>query len=548
MTRIGTLWRTARHLRATQIIGRVKFRLWRPGIDSAPAPGLRRCKAAWTKSPERAASVTAPWVLKLLNDERDLNAVGWDDPSLAKLWRYNLHYFDDLNAAQNECRTPFHHQLIQRWIAENPPVAGSGWEPYPTSLRIVNWIKWFLRETPREEYLNSLAVQVRWLEGRLEFHLLGNHLFANAKALMFAGLFFEGKESQRWLDRGTQIVEHELQEQILPDGGQFERTPMYQALALEDLLDLVNVCEVFVASPKYQALCADWRRVGRRMLRWLRCMTHPDGAYSHFNDCAQGLAPTMHELERYAHELGVTSPPLEREAVTRLQESGYVRMSRGACTILFDAAEVGPDYLPGHAHADTLSLELSLGKRRILVNGGTSCYGLGEQRMFERGTPAHNTVTVDSRNSSEVWSGFRVGRRARPFGYMQAGWRVCCSHDGYRFLAGRPDHQRCIELLDRELLVADRISAAELSAIARYNLMPGLRWRLLGSEAWEIVDADLVIATVAVERGRGSIRPAAYSPEFGVVQATECLEVELIDGECATRWIWTNDAYPVSDR
>ena len=70
---------------------------------------------------------------------------------------------------------------------------------------------------------------------------------------------------------------------------------------------------------------------------------------------------------------------------------------------MLDVGPIGPDYLPGHAHADTLSFELSLHGRRVLVNSGTSVYGIGAERLRQRGTAAHNTLTVDGADSSEVW-------------------------------------------------------------------------------------------------------------------------------------------------
>ena len=54
---------------------------------------------------------------------------------------------------------------------------------------------------------------------KIEWHILGNHLFANAKALVFAGLFFQGKEANAWLVKGSRILSNEVPEQILPDGG-----------------------------------------------------------------------------------------------------------------------------------------------------------------------------------------------------------------------------------------------------------------------------------------------------------------------------------------
>ena len=123
------------------------------------------------------------------------SAGDWNRADWPKLWLYNLHYFDDLVADGAEGRADWHRALISRWIAENLPAAGNGWEPYPISLRLVNWCKWLLAgNEPVEGMLDSMAVQARYLSKRLERHLLGNHLWANLKALIFVGTFFEGRD------------------------------------------------------------------------------------------------------------------------------------------------------------------------------------------------------------------------------------------------------------------------------------------------------------------------------------------------------------------
>ena len=118
-------------------------------------------------------------------------------------------------------------------------------------------------------------MQVRWLAQRLEWHLLGNHLFANAKALVFAGLLFDGAEADRWLTKGLSIVHRELPEQVLPDGGNFELSPMYHSIILEDLLDLINVARAY-PDPTMAASVDRWRETAGRMLSWLSALCHPD--------------------------------------------------------------------------------------------------------------------------------------------------------------------------------------------------------------------------------------------------------------------------------
>ena len=219
--KVSRWFHTVRHLRPVQIYGRVWFRLYRPSIDLSTTPAVRPMSGVWKLPASRKQSLLYPWVFRFLNEERALVAPkDWDDPAVDNLWRYNLHYFDDLNAEGAQSRTGWHKSLLARWILENNPAKGTGWEPYPTSLRIVNWIKWALAGNAMpEECLHSLMVQARWLSRRLEIHLLGNHLFSNAKALVFAGLFFSGTEADKWLDTGLRILAREIPEQILCDGG-----------------------------------------------------------------------------------------------------------------------------------------------------------------------------------------------------------------------------------------------------------------------------------------------------------------------------------------
>jgi len=344
MSKLGTLWRTVRHLRPVQVMGRARLHLWhRPRVDNRPAPPLRAAAGHWVACACREASQLGPDRFRFLSAEHSLTDVGWDNPAVARLWRYNLHYFDDLNASSAAQRAGWHRALMQRWLTENPPPAGTAWEPYPVSLRIVNWIKWFMSgATPEPTWLHSLAVQARWLSQHLEWHLLGNHLFANAKALVFAGLYFDGTEAQQWLQTGLRILQREIPEQILADGGHFERSPMYHALALEDLLDLLNLVQSrTLAGTPAASLATALREHSERMLRWLRCLSHPDGTVGLFNDAAHGIAPDNTELEAYAARLGLAANAVE-DGVLPLQPSGYVRVTRGAVCALLDCAPIGP--------------------------------------------------------------------------------------------------------------------------------------------------------------------------------------------------------------
>jgi len=370
-------------------------------------------------------------------------------------------------------------------------------------------------------------VQARHLAPRVEWHLLGNHVLANAKALVFAGCFFEGAEAEAWLNKGLAILREQLAEQVLADGGNFERSPMYHAIVLEDVLDLINLSRCFpgaVPADRTQALCD----AAARMLGWARVMTHPDGGIAFFNDAAFGIAPELAELERYAQRLGFAAPGESESGMTRLAQSGYVRLAQGPFTLLFDAAPVGPDYLPGHAHADTLSFELSYGLQRVICNSGTSRYGRSEIRHWERSTAAHNTVGIDGENSSEVWDGFRVARRAYPLGLKcgQEGdaLRVTCAHDGYTRLRGRPVHRRTLEISGSVLRWTDELEGAGAHrVVGRIPLHPSVRAVLVSASVWKLSlpsGENLLLSATGAALGE---EPGRYSPEFGMTQQRQVL-------------------------
>lgn len=534
---------TLRHLRPVQIYGRLWHRLNPTKPDLRAAPALRPAAGRWVPAATRVPSMLDGETFRFLNHVGHVRTpADWNDPAQEKLWLYNLHYFDDLNAEGAEDRLPWHRALIARWVTENPPGFGNGWEPYPTSLRVVNGIKWALAGNELEpSWVHSLAIQARWLRRHIEWHLLGNHLFANAKALVFAGLFFDGAEAAEWLAQGLKILRRELPEQVLADGGHFELSPMYHAIILEDVLDLINAAGARPGQVP-EAEVTRWREAVSRMLPWLEGMTLPDGGIAFFNDAALGIAPDYATIAAYARRLGIEpASGWSGGLVRHFADSGYVRLEHRDAVALLDVARIGPDYLPGHAHADTLSFELSLFGQRVVVNAGTSRYGLGPERLRQRGTAAHSTVEVDGVDSSEVWGGFRVARRAYPFDLEilegDDATTVTCAHGGYRRLPKRPIHRRRWHLHQHSLQISDSIVGDCQKAVARYYLHPAVQ--VTGDDkAGELLLPDGRTVRWKVDGGTARLVSASWHPEFGVSIQSRLIEVSLDEREAHLEFFW----------
>lgn len=540
MASLSRYFHTLRYLRPRQVVWQVWRRLRRPRPNLAPPPAFDATAANWTSPARREPSLSGSATMVFLGKTADLDELGWSGPGAEPLWRYNQHYFDDLAAHEAMARTAWHRELIGRWLAENPPGSRPGWEPYPSSLRLTNWSKWLLSgHEPVDGMIASMAVQARFLASDLEYHILGNHLLANAKALAFVGAMFEGGEADRWLTTGLRILQRELPEQVLGDGGNFERSTMYHALGFEDLLDLINLAEAKPGRIEGR-IAAGWREIAAGMRYWLDTMCHPDGEIAQFNDAAIGIAPSPAELARYANALAVDSlpaPGVERldGRVVWLRESGYVRADADEAVLFCDVAPLGPDYLPAHGHADTLSFELSIAGRRVIVNGGTSRYGVGPERVAERGTQAHSTVTIAGVDSSEVWGGFRVARRAHPFDISirttKGGIMIAASHDGYKHLDGAPVHRRQWLLSARSLEIVDDVAPAQ-PAVARFIAHPEVDVGTVGAGAFRLGAAQLSAVDGV------SLVKASHSARFSEKRSTTAVCVVLERGHSRVTLAW----------
>jgi len=356
--------RTATH---RQLRGRALAPLRRRRFPSRPRPAFRapaELLALWR------SAVFAPTPLAGEGRER--------------LRSFHAHYGEDVLVAAREGDATTALDAARSWISGNPPVPGDAWHPYPTSTRAANWIA-ATALTPHlaeDDVLESLWRQLLHLAENVEEDILGNHLIRNARALILGGLAFGDPELVR---RGREIVHREVAEQILPDGGHYERSPVYHLVVLRDLL------EIHALAPA--AVPAD---VLDRMRRFASALARPDGAPALFNDGGLDLAPAP-ELSRVGDGLAV------------FPDTGYAVLRRGPLWLAFDCGAPAPAFLPAHAHADALSFQLWWDGAPVVVDPGTYTYEAGAERDWFRGTEAHSTVAVDGLDQFRLWGAFRSG-------------------------------------------------------------------------------------------------------------------------------------------
>lgn len=491
-----------------------------------------------------------------LNQTLELKKVDWNARYISHLWNYQLHYFGfsvwcvrDFLERGDEHAMRRCQELIEDWIETARIGHSDGWDAYPISLRVVNWIYAYALvagryDDPRflELWRASIYRQLDFLSRHVEYHLLANHLIKNAKALVIGGSFFAGDpRGAKWLAQGKKLLWRELEEQVLEDGGHYERSPMYHTITLADFLECFALLEAFrsdgerrkqasAEAPSHSAFIEVIRQKLCAMTRFLAAMTGPDGSLALFNDSANTEeAEPLPIISAAECILGdnLRSYPL------RFPETGYYLWNSrdGADRIIADAGPPSVSYNPGHAHCDLLSYELWIRGKPFVVDSGVHGYAGDRFREYSRSTRAHNTVSINGHEQSEVWGSFRMARRAEVLEADAYGGEKTWNFRGvYRpYYDAACTHERQIQRqADGEWVFTDIVRAAALGDVSSFvHLHPGVQARKAPGECFVIecrcgsnrmVIEPFGVDSVDIVEGAELPIQGWYFPDFGIAK------------------------------
>lgn len=354
-----------------------------------------------------------------LNKNQKFDKINWNFSEFGKLWTYNLNYFDFLNQSNLDCSTGLNLMLD---YCDSRKSLKDGLEPYPISLRIINWIKFISKNKIDNTKVNKhLYNDYLILQNKLEFHIQGNHLLENAFSLFFGAHYFK---NSKWLIKAEKLLNKELKKQILADGAHYELSPMYHKIILIRTLDAYNfaTANIKCSNETIKLLYS----ISSKMLSWLEAISFDNGEIPMINDSSPEITPSNSKIKTYADSLGI------KYTKTELKESGYRKINHNKFELIFDIGQIAPSYQPGHSHADNLNIILNYKNIPVIVDTGISTYEKNNIRQLERSSSSHNLVTLNNLNSSDVWSGFRVGKRATTKILKDTKTEIIASHDGYK--------------------------------------------------------------------------------------------------------------------
>jgi len=476
------------------------------------------------------------------------NSIGWNDSSLTKLWLYNLHYFDfllPLCDQDSEEMFGTAKNIVLDWIKSNPVGYHDGWESYPLSLRIVNWIFFYYGNYNsfnrnldfKQIFLNSLYQQCAYLTRFIEYHIRANHLLKNGKALFFAGYFFDKDD---WIEKGQKILVDEIEEQILSDGGHFERSPMYHSIVLEDILDLLNL----ISAKKIvsgQLSINYLKSIITQMLIWLKKMLQPDNDIPLFGDSAFAIAANFKQLAAYFME--ICKEGLNFGIISELESlvsSGYFIFRSSNQYLNIDGGELGVDYQPGHAHCDLFSYEYSFEGMRFIIDSGPGEYLNTDLRQMSRSIYGHNCVVVNRLDQAELWQAFRMGRRVSPESVNKKKKNDDYVFDGtYRNNLSKSSsylHKRTIRFANGKFfIVIDNIESGRIISIqSLVHIHHNCSIKII-DDALRITQGEKIIYILyKADQFNLKIEDWSYFPEFGIQMKSKRLIIEPEDLKSTT--------------
>jgi hypothetical protein len=394
---------------------------------------------------------------------------------------------------------------LEPWRA-GPRADSVAFHPFPASVRARRLAVAVATGQLRSSV--EIARAARAIVPQLEFHLLGNHLVENGLGLVAAGAVTAGLEADVWFALGSAVLEYALPRQFLSDGGHSERSASYHLWLVSGLLECIALTLAGGREVRPR-----WLETAAAGMGWARAVRAPDGTFPLFNDATLDASPTIDAVLGLGAALGISA-----STPGRLDETGWIVASEEPQTMLvFDVGPDGDRWQPGHVHADALAFELWIDGARAVVDFGVSSYVDDEARRRTRSTLSHNTVELAGADSSEVWSSFRTGRRARARLRTDARTgstrTMVASHDGYRALPGSPVPVRTLTLRPGHLDVHDVVEGAATAGTSRLRVAAGTRLTVSGANV--------------------SVRDDVWYPRFAAAEPARVYEQPLTDGRHA---------------
>jgi len=387
---------------------------------------------------------------------------------------HSFTWLRDLRALGTDAARLRARALVADWMA-NQSGAAAAQRPEVSGARIAAWLghyDFFFAAADdgfRHKLMARLVSDARTLSAALPAEEVDARALTALKGLIAAGAALP--EQSGFVSRALRFLPQEIARQVLADGCHAERSPASLLAALQDLTEIRALLQSSQTQPP-----ASLGGAIEKMAAALRCLRHGDGGLALFNGSKEEHGPIIDLVLTQAGRAGLRAP-------VALEEGGFQRLQGGRTLLIVNTGAPPPPGLDRNAHAGTLSMEMSVGRDRLIVNCGAFPAGPEDWRDAARATAAHSTLVIADTNSSELRAD-GLGRRPAAVEVQRqeangAQW-LEASHDGYRKPFGAV-HRRRLYLAEsgEDVRGEDQVEAATPQPFTvRFHLHPSVQANL----------------------------------------------------------------------
>lgn len=301
-------------------------------------------------------------------------------------------WIDDLAAlGDRQARARAQYWTLD-WIERFGRGNGPGWVPDLAGRRLIRWISHALliltgaEKKESEAFFRLLGQQSIFLSRRWQATSPGLPRFEALTGLIYAGLALEGMGD--YVGKATRALARECDAQIDEDGGIPTRNPE-ELLEVFTLLNWASLALVEAGHSPDPAHTAAIERIAPT----LRALRHSDGGLARFHGGGRGIEG---RLDQALAASGTRNTQPKGLAM------GYARLSSGRTSVVMDAAQPPTGKASYNAHASTLAIEITSGRRPLVVNCGSGEHFGDDWAKAGRATPSHSVLGLTGMSSSRL--------------------------------------------------------------------------------------------------------------------------------------------------
>ncbi len=477
---------------------------------------------------------------------------------------------------------------IENWINKNPVEMSVNWTcTMDVAIRACNWIAgyYIFKNCPKinQEFWIRFN-KILYLHGKHIFNNLenkskynNNHYLSDLAGLIWLGLYFKNfkydKEDHKnnpkmWLNFGLEEFEKEMENQVNPDGTDYEASTAYHCLVSELFLFTSILC-----SKNNIHFSEEYMDKLERMVDFIMNITKPNGYIPLIGDMDSGRFIILSDYGtiekrdfRYLVALGgeyfnrsdfrfyssnnrsqTPSPLWGFENITKIEEqstinlkskaykdSGYYILRNDKIYLIIKCGPNGMNGNGGHTHNDQLSFELNVSDKDFIIDPGTYVYTADYRlRNLFRSTSMHNTLQVGNleQNNFEEKELFRINNEtnAQLLDFNDNYFKG--RHYGFMDKAGIIA-EREVKLENKKIIIDDNIikipDSFRFKKYIRFNLDKEVEIEKK-SDYLILTNKKIKIKLFNLQKNEYNIEESWMAKEYGVREETKVINCEIKD-------------------